>query len=82
MIPRQRQLSNSTDPECGSSATTAGFARTVVLAMGHIPGRALSAFRLTIGRWTTREDIEHAAREIAAGALAAPRDRDAVTVTL
>jgi cysteine desulfurase len=54
----------------------------VLLAMGHDPARARSALRLTIGRWTTREDIEHAAREIAAGALAAPPDRDAVTVTL
>jgi cysteine desulfurase len=54
----------------------------VLLAMGHHPGRALSALRLTIGRWTTRDDIEHAAREIAAEALAVPPDRDAVTVTL
>jgi len=38
--------------------------------------------RLTIGRWTTGDDSEQAAREIAAGALAAPPNRDAVTVTL
>jgi cysteine sulfinate desulfinase/cysteine desulfurase-like protein len=50
--------------------------------MGHDPDRALSALRLTIGRWTTRDDIEQAAQEIAAGALAASPDGDAVTVTL
>jgi cysteine desulfurase len=54
----------------------------VLLAMGHDPGRALSALRLTIGRWTTRDDIEQAAREISAGTLAVPPDRDAVTATL
>jgi cysteine desulfurase len=43
----------------------------VLLAMGHDPGRALSALRLTLGRWTTRDDIEQAAHQIAAGALAA-----------
>jgi cysteine desulfurase len=54
----------------------------VLLAMGYDPDRALSALRLTIGRWTTRDDIEQAAQEIAAGALAASPDGDAVTVTL
>ena len=43
----------------------------VLLAMGHDPGRARSALRLTLGRWTTRDNIEQAARQIAAGALAA-----------
>jgi cysteine desulfurase len=43
----------------------------VLLAMGHDPGRALSALRLTLGRWTTRDDIEKAAHQIAAEALAA-----------
>lgn len=42
----------------------------VLLAMGHDPGRALSALRLTLGRWTTRDDIEKAAHQIAAEALA------------
>jgi hypothetical protein len=35
------------------------------------PGRAMSALRLTLGRWTTRDDIEQAAHQIAAGALVA-----------
>jgi cysteine desulfurase len=66
-------------------ATTAGIAAATgsachaesrepspaLLAMGHDPGRALSALRLTLGRWTTRDDIEQAAHQIAAGVLAA-----------
>jgi cysteine desulfurase len=43
----------------------------VLLAMRHDPGRALSALRLTMGRWTTRDDIEQAAHHIAAGTLVA-----------
>jgi cysteine desulfurase len=43
----------------------------VLLAMRHDPGRALSALRLTLGRWTTRDDIEQAAHHIAAGTLVA-----------
>jgi cysteine desulfurase len=43
----------------------------VLLAMGHDPSRARSALRLTLGRWTTRDDIEQAAHQIAAKALAA-----------
>jgi cysteine desulfurase len=38
----------------------------VLLAMGHEPGRALSALRLTLGRWSTRRDVEQAAEQIAA----------------
>ena len=47
----------------------------VLLAMGHDPRRALSALRLTLGRWTTRDDIEHAAHQIAAGVRAADPTR-------
>jgi cysteine desulfurase len=43
----------------------------VLLAMRPDPGRALSALRLTLGRWTTRDDIEQAAHQIAAGTLVA-----------
>jgi cysteine desulfurase len=52
----------------------------VLLAMGHGPGRALSALRLTLGRWTTRDDIEQAAHQIAAGALAVTRSELPVTI--
>jgi len=47
----------------------------VLLAMGHDPGRALSALRLTLGRWTTRDDIGHAAHQIAAAVRAADPTR-------
>jgi len=47
----------------------------VLLAMGHDRGRALSALRLTLGRWTTRDDIGHAAHQIAAAVLAADPTR-------
>ena len=41
----------------------------VVLAMPHDRGHALSAVRLSLGRWTTRQDVERAAQAIATTAL-------------
>jgi len=41
----------------------------VLTAMGQPPERAVAALRLTLGRWTTAEDVERAARLIAARAL-------------
>ncbi|CRK57743.1 Cysteine desulfurase [Alloactinosynnema sp. L-07] len=40
----------------------------VLTAMGHPPGRALAALRLTLGRSTTAEDIQHAATQLTAAA--------------
>jgi cysteine desulfurase len=40
----------------------------VLLAMGHDKDRAASALRLTLGRWTTRDEIEAAATQIVATA--------------
>jgi cysteine desulfurase len=40
----------------------------VLLAMGHTTDRAHSALRLTLGRWTTREEVEQAANLIAGSA--------------
>jgi cysteine desulfurase len=37
----------------------------VMLAMPHDRGQALSALRLSLGRWTTRSDVERAAEAIA-----------------
>jgi cysteine desulfurase len=37
----------------------------VLLAMPHDQGQALSALRLSLGRWTTRPDVERAAEAIA-----------------
>ncbi|HEX6473044.1 MAG TPA: cysteine desulfurase family protein [Streptosporangiaceae bacterium] len=46
----------------------------VLAAMGYPAERALAALRLTLGRWTTAEDVERAAAQIAAtaGRLGAP----------
>jgi cysteine desulfurase len=48
----------------------------VLLAMPHDRGQALSALRLSLGRWTTRPDVERAAEAIAMTAhhLLAPTD--------
>jgi cysteine desulfurase len=40
----------------------------VLTAMGHRAERALAALRLTLGRWTSHEDVERAAAQIAATA--------------
>jgi cysteine desulfurase len=37
----------------------------VLLAMPHDRGQALSALRLSLGRWTTGPDVERAAEAIA-----------------
>ena len=37
----------------------------VLLAMGRSERSALAAFRLSLGRWTTHADIQHAARVLA-----------------
>lgn len=36
----------------------------VLTAMGHDPDRALSALRLSLGRWSTRDDVETAAATV------------------
>ena len=41
------------------------------MAMGHSRTRALAAVRLTLGRWSTFEEMEAAATAIAAAALTA-----------
>jgi len=40
----------------------------VLTAMGHDPGRALSAVRLSLGRWSTTADIDKAATALASAA--------------
>ena len=37
----------------------------VLLAMGRSDRSALAAFRLSLGRWTTHSDVQHAARVLA-----------------
>jgi cysteine desulfurase len=55
----------ATGSACHSGSTEPS---PVLLAMGHDKDRAASALRLTLGRWTTREEAETAATEIAAAA--------------
>lgn len=59
----------------GIAATTGSACHTgipepspVLTAMGHPAERALAALRLTLGRWTTHQDIQQAAEQIAATA--------------
>jgi cysteine desulfurase len=60
-------------PEIAASTGSACHATSVdpsavLLAMGHSPERALAAIRLSLGRWTTRDEIEAAAAAIASAA--------------
>ena len=38
----------------------------VLTAMGIDAGRAMSAIRLSLGRWTDTNDVQHAANQLAA----------------
>jgi cysteine desulfurase len=40
----------------------------VMLAMPHDRGQAVSPLRLSLGRWTTRSDVERAAEAVATAA--------------
>lgn len=57
----------STGSACHSGTHTPS---PVLLAMGLLPERALSALRLTLGRWTTRADVLFAAGMLARAAEA------------
>ncbi|MYX45911.1 aminotransferase class V-fold PLP-dependent enzyme, partial [Streptomyces sp. SID89] len=52
------EIAASTGSACHSGARTPS---PVLTAMGVEPARALGALRLSLGRWTTPEDIETAA---------------------
>ena len=52
------QLAASTGSACHAGTTQPS---PVLTAMGIHPDRATSAIRLSLGRWTTRTDIDHAA---------------------
>lgn len=56
------EVAASTGSACHSGTHTPS---PVLLAMGLPPERALSALRLTLGRWTTREDVVLAADALA-----------------
>lgn len=54
-------LATSTGSACHADSTEPS---AVLLAMGMSPERALGAFRLTLGRWSTIEEVERAAQLI------------------
>ncbi|MFD4582324.1 cysteine desulfurase family protein [Streptomyces sp. NPDC058434] len=61
------RIAASTGSACHSGAHTPS---PVLTSMGLEPARALGALRLSLGRWTTVEDIETAAAAITKGAAA------------
>ena len=59
------QIAASTGSACHAASVDPS---PVLMAMGHPPTRALAALRLTLGRWSTFEEMEAAATAIAASA--------------
>jgi cysteine desulfurase len=59
------QIAASTGSACHSGRTEPS---PVLTAMGLPPARALAALRLSLGRWTTQDQIDHAAETIARAA--------------
>jgi cysteine desulfurase len=53
------QIASSTGSACHEDSTDPS---PVLLAMGKTRAQALGALRLTLGRWSTQEEIEHATR--------------------
>lgn len=62
------QIAASTGSACHAASVDPS---PVLMAMGHSRTRALAAVRLTLGRWSTFEEMEAAATAIAAAALTA-----------
>lgn len=66
------QIAASTGSACHTDDPTPS---PVLAAMGLEPARALAALRLTLGRWTTPDDIDRAAHLLTAAALRTPGGR-------
>ncbi len=62
------QVAASTGSACHSGSATPS---PVLTAMGLSPRRSLAALRLSLGRWSTREDVDRAAELITARATVA-----------
>lgn len=56
------QIASSTGSACHEGSTDPS---PILMAMGQTRAHALGALRLTLGRWSTGEDVEHAARLLA-----------------
>lgn len=70
LLARTPEVAASTGSACHSGSTAGS---PVLVAMGLDPARARGALRLTVGRWTTPEDVETAADALAAAASAGPQ---------
>jgi cysteine desulfurase len=56
------EVASSTGSACHEGGTEPS---SVLMAMGYSPGRALGALRLTLGRWSSKEEVEQAATLLA-----------------
>jgi cysteine desulfurase len=56
------EVASSTGSACHEGSTEPS---SVLMAMGYSPGRALGALRLTLGRWSSKEEVEQAATLLA-----------------
>src|SRR6266849_1990932 len=56
------QIASSTGSACHEGSTDPS---PVLMAMGYTRERALGAFRMTLGRWSTEEEVERAATLLA-----------------
>jgi cysteine desulfurase len=63
------KIAASTGSACHSGHTEPS---PVLTAMGLPTDRALAALRLSLGRWTTPDQIDHAVTQIVAAATRAP----------
>jgi cysteine desulfurase len=67
VLARADRIAASTGSACHSGTHSPS---PVLTAMGLAPDRALGALRLSLGRWTTAEDVETAATAVARAAAA------------
>jgi cysteine desulfurase len=70
LLARTPEVAASTGSACHSGSTAGS---PVLVAMGLDPDRARGALRLTVGRWTTHEDVDVAADALAAAASTGPQ---------
>ncbi len=62
VLARTPHIASSTGSACHEGNTEPS---DVLMAMGYTRDRALGALRLTLGRWSTEDEIEEAARMLA-----------------
>lgn len=65
LLARIPEIAASTGSACHAGSTKPS---AVLLAMGLLNEQALGALRLSLGRWTTREEVDEASRLIVSNA--------------